>query len=338
MRYWLPFRSVRVLSRFHRRQQSRELPRGWRGDRSDPSSRPLHVLHIGKTGGTALKSALLKQRIVSGYELLLHGHDVTLTDIPQGEKLIFGLRDPLSRFISAFNGRLREDRPRYHYPWREEEKIAFAIFQTPDDLATALSSRDRKRRKEAERAMRGIGHLNTSYQRWFGDGRAFRARVPDLFFIAFQDRLDDDFELLKRRLGLRPELHLPADETEAHRTPPGFSDELGDVGRANLERWYAEDIAFVELCRELAPRVNVAQIGDAPAGFGRSARRPYRPRLLATDRASRTRPSARARHPASVLARALIVALVTVMTFVALPEALGDRPYDPRPSRVLAHS
>jgi hypothetical protein len=324
---------VSALSRIHRRRQWGELPKGWRGDRSDPSSRPLHVLHIGKTGGTALKHALLEQRIVSGYELLLHGHDVTLADIPQGEKLIFTLRDPLSRFVSAFNGRLREDQPRYHYPWLEEERIAFAIFQTPDELATALSSRNRKRREQADRAMRGIGHLKTSYQRWFGSERTFRARVPDLFFIAFQDRLDDDFELLKRKLGLRPELRLPSDETQAHRTPPGFSDELGDVGRANLERWYARDLAFVQLCRELAPRINVAEIADAQAACRRSARLPYRLGLHA--HASVTRPVARARRPDGALARALVVFLVTVMTFVALPEALGDRPYDPRPSQLL---
>ena len=32
----------------------------------------------------------------------------------------------------------------------------------------------------------------------------------------------------------------------------------GGLGRANLERWYERDVAFVKLCRELAPRVNQA--------------------------------------------------------------------------------
>jgi hypothetical protein len=195
---------------------------------------------------------------VSGYHIHFHGHVVTLADVPVGEKIMFVVRDPLTRFVSAFNGRLREDRPRYHYPWTAEERIAFEIFSTPDQLATALSAADKTVRKQAERAMRDIGHINTSYWHWFGDEAAFRSRLSDLFFIAFQERLDDDFDLLKSKLGFPPEARLPEDETLAHRTPAGFARHLGDVARANLELWYERDLAFVRLCRELAPLVNPA--------------------------------------------------------------------------------
>ncbi len=217
---------------------------------------PLHVFHIGKTGGTALREPLLEYGSASQYELLIHGHDFTLPDVPVGEKFMFVVRDPLSRFVSAFNGRLREDRPRYHYPWRDEEKVAFAIFKTPDQLATALSSSDAAERKQAEDAMHGIGHVNTPYSYWFGDEKAFRARAPDLFFIGFTEQLDDDFELLKRKLGLPPEARLPQDEMLAHRSPAGFADHLRDVAQANLERWYERDLALVRLCHELAPHIN----------------------------------------------------------------------------------
>jgi glycosyltransferase involved in cell wall biosynthesis len=225
---------------------------------ADPAeARPsLNVLHIGKTGGTALKHVLAEYASSSRYELLFRGHDVTLADVPKGEQYMFLIRDPLSRFVSAFNGRLREDRPRYHYPWREEERIAFARFKTPDELAVALSSDDDEERQAAERAMRGIGHVNTPYTFWFPDELAFRARLGDLSFIGLQDRLDDDFESLKTKLGLPPDARLPRDETAAHKSPSGSQTQLSDVGRANLERWYARDVAFVQLCRELAPRIN----------------------------------------------------------------------------------
>ena len=104
--------------------------------------------------------------------------------------------------------------------------------------------------------MRGIGHVNTPYSYWFEDERTFRERIPDLFFIGFTDRLNDDFELLKSRLGLPADARLPGDETRAHRTPVGFSNQLSELGRANLERWYARDLALVELCRDLAPSIN----------------------------------------------------------------------------------
>src|SRR3954451_12084657 len=135
---------------------------------ADPrdSRPPLNVLHIGKTGGTALKHVLAENEGASAYQLLVRGHDTTLGDVPEGERYMFLIRDPLSRFVSAFNGRLREDRPRYHYPWRDEERVAFAIFKTPDQLAVALSSADAEERAQAEAAMHGIGHVNTPYTFW----------------------------------------------------------------------------------------------------------------------------------------------------------------------------
>ena len=245
----------------------RRLRRPRRVSVADPHDRrpPLNLLHIGKTGGTALKHVLAENAEASHYQLLFRGHDVTLADIPDGERFMFLIRDPLTRFVSAFNGRLREDRPRYHYPWREEERIAFAIFKTPDQLAVALSSEDAELRAQAEAAMHGIGHVNTPYTFWFPDESAFRARLGDVFFIGLQDRLDDDFELLKRKLGLSDHLRLSRDETVAHKTPAGFQSQLSETGRANLERWYAFDVAFVELCRELAPSVNQASPRSVPS-------------------------------------------------------------------------
>jgi hypothetical protein len=104
--------------------------------------------------------------------------------------------------------------------------------------------------------MRGIGHVNTPYSFWFGDDATFEARLSDLFFVGLLDRLDDDFELLRRKLELPDGVGLPRDETVRHGTPQGFDIQLGDEARANLERWYAWDVAFVERCRELAPSVN----------------------------------------------------------------------------------
>ncbi len=222
---------------------------------SDPRE-PLHVLHVGKTGGTALNHVLVEHANAVRYRPVFGGHVLTLGDVPAGERFMFFIRDPLDRFVSSFNSRLREGRPRYHYPWREEERVAFAVFKTPDQLATALSSAADEERSRAEQAMEGIGHVNTRYSFWFGDGGTFRDRLPDLFFIGFQERLDEDFELLKQKLGLPEQAELPRGEA-AHQAPAGFDTRLGETARANLTRWYADDLAFVEVCRELAPEINV---------------------------------------------------------------------------------
>lgn len=217
---------------------------------------PLHVLHVGKTGGTSLNHVLVEHADDARLRPVFGGHQLRVADIPAGESFMFVLRDPLSRFVSAFNSRLREGRPRYHYAWREEERVAFEEFGTPDELGGALSSRNPFRRRRARRAMHAIGHVNTHYSYWFGSEAAFRSRLDDVFFIAFQEQLDDDFELLRGKLGLPDGARLPQDATVAHRAPPGFATELRPLARANLARWYAEDMAFVELCRGLAQEVN----------------------------------------------------------------------------------
>jgi hypothetical protein len=180
----------------------------------EDSREPLHVLHVGKTGGTALNHVLIQYAGVSRFRPVFGGHVLTIADVPIGERFMFFIRDPLSRFVSAFNSRLREGRPRYHYPWRDEEKVAFSIFKTPNELATALSADDSSLRKKAEAAMHGIGHVNTGYSFWFGDESSFRARVSDLFFIGFQERLEDD-------VSERPRVRTSSDGTR--RTSPSFS-------------------------------------------------------------------------------------------------------------------
>jgi hypothetical protein len=216
----------------------------------------VYFLRPGKTGGTALTATLLEYRDVLSFVLVFCGHEVTLADVPVGDYAMFLLRDPLTRFVSAFNGRLREDRPRYNYPWTEGERRAFARFETPDELGSALSSTDESEQSAATDAMRSIGHVNTPYSYWFGSERAFRRRLQDVFFIGFQDHLDADFDVLKRKLGLPAEARLPSDDASAHRAPAGYSRDLSQRARTNLERWYASDIEFVKVCRELAPTLN----------------------------------------------------------------------------------
>ncbi len=68
----------------------------------------IHFIHIGKTGGTAVKYALQDYNAtVLGcrYEIILHNHNFKLKDIPIGEKFFFFVREPIDRFISGFYSR-----------------------------------------------------------------------------------------------------------------------------------------------------------------------------------------------------------------------------------------
>jgi Glycosyl transferases group 1 len=88
--------------------------------------------------------------------------------------------------------------------------------------------------------------------------------------------------------------------------------------------------------RQLVERY-VDEITHAQAGAARAL-------SIAETRAVAKRRYATAARPAVIrrssgqLARTTVMAaLVILLTLIALPEALGDRPFDPRPTRVLAH-
>lgn len=212
----------------------------------------LHFLHVSKTGGTAIKYVLKQHRTTPEYAIVLHGHRKRLRDVPEGDKVIFCLRDPISRFVSGFYSRLRQGRPRYFVRWSKDEEIAFKNFDTPNQLALALSSTDNARRIQAERAMGGIFHVKHSYTKWFESEEYLLSRLSDIFLIGFQETLTDDFELLKNKLGLTTAVQLPTDEVTAHRNSEHFDKTLDAEAIDNLKRWYAEDYKLFGLCRQVS--------------------------------------------------------------------------------------
>lgn len=221
-----------------------------------PKKRTVHFLHIGKTGGTAIKHALIGASPGRRYCLQLHKHRVRLRNVPEGEKVIFFVRDPIGKFVSGFYSRMRQGRPRYSNPWSLQEEIAFARFQTPNELATSLSADGEERRLAAREAMKGIGHVRASYWDWFENEDYFLSRRPDFFFIGFQESATRDFEELKRKLNLPAPLQLPTDEVSAHRTPSALDKRLDATAIENLRSWYKRDYAFLDLCRWMAKEIN----------------------------------------------------------------------------------
>ena len=98
------------------------LPRATR----DAEPVPVHFLHVGKIGGTAIKHAIggaqapdSGERARLAYVVHLHRHAVGLRDVPVGEKFFFFVRDPVSRFVSGFHSRQRRGAPRYSGRWSE---------------------------------------------------------------------------------------------------------------------------------------------------------------------------------------------------------------------------
>lgn len=210
----------------------------------------LHFLHIGKTGGSAFKSAIKKHTDASRFEVRLHGHATTLKDIPVGEYVTFFLRDPISRFISGFYSRQRKGQPRFYSEWRPREKEVFEHFQTPNQLALSLAIESSADHSLSHTAMKKVQHLKR-YRYWYGSFEYFRSRIKDIFYIGFQESLSQDFGELKRLLGLPDHIQLPDDDIGAHRNPKGLDKSIDDIGVTALKHWYSEDYRFISICKEI---------------------------------------------------------------------------------------
>jgi hypothetical protein len=208
-----------------------------------------HFLHPGKTAGTAMKQALRATSPPSRFRLRLHTHGVRMSDLPRGDKFFFVVRDPVDRFVSGFNSRQRQGRPRYERPWSDDEARAFGRFSTPQALADALAG-GAGARAQAIDALGSIEHVRTSYWYWFADPGTFRKRWNDVLFVGFQETLEEDVAVLAERLGVES-LTLPSDDVAAHRSGDAH-EPLSDAARAVLADWYRADYEFVELCRELS--------------------------------------------------------------------------------------
>jgi hypothetical protein len=214
---------------------------------------PVHFLHIGKTGGTAIADAL--RPVAADYGILLHNHDKKLSDVPRHDRVFFFVRHPIARFVSGFNSRLRRGAPRYYYEWSEAEAKAFARFSKANDLAEALSATDEQTLARALQAMRAIQHVNSFYKNWFSSEQQLQERLESIVLLGLQEELSTDFEYLKLVLHLPQKIALPQDDFSAHRTPSGLDRNLSPLAERNLDRWYAEDIRFYERCLELRPQL-----------------------------------------------------------------------------------
>jgi hypothetical protein len=221
---------------------------------------PAHFIHVGKTGGTAIKWALTPFATAGAYDLRLHKHDTILSDVAAGERFFFVIRDPIGRFVSGFYSRQRKGGPRFDVPWSPGEAQAFEAFSTPDALARSLDASDPELRRLARNSMRDIGHVRGSYWQWFGDPHYFSARTRDVLAILWLPSLEQSFPSLCERLGLGGEIRLPADDVDAHRNPPTVDRRLGERAQINLRRWYWAEFEFVRTCMRHPMLINLAAV------------------------------------------------------------------------------
>ena len=215
----------------------------------------VHFIHIGKTGGTAIKHVLrpifrAETETALGKVVLHKGHQFKLTDVPRGDKAIFCVRDPLSLFVSAFHSRLRKGQPKFYFEWSPAEAEAFERFPTPQVLAEGLGSDDPGTRTAADAAMKAIQHVR-GIRRFLGSPKQILAHRRQIAYIGRQETLDDDWHRIRALLELPEDLELPADPKKSHRRQPTGEPALDARAEAILRDYYAPDYDIIRTCDRL---------------------------------------------------------------------------------------
>ena len=196
----------------------------------------------------------------------LHRHRTKMKDIfgelsTGGYQVLFLIRDPVSRFRSGFNSRLRMGRPRYNSPWRPNEKVAFERFKTSDELASALDAGDAETRRAAEFAMNSIQHVRNRQSEWLVSPEYLEKHRDRIFYIGLQETFEDDVRAILRKLGVDDTLP-EMDERTRHATPAGYDMSLSERAVANLRKWYADDYAIYDWCVRERAAVNGRELGS----------------------------------------------------------------------------
>jgi sulfotransferase famil protein len=205
-----------------------------------------------------LRHAIRASRVRAGGRLAspwgrIRGHDhrFRFADVGSDDMAVITLRDPATRFASGFLSRLRKGAPRYYNEWTENESQSFEWFSSPGALADALAEPSGELRERAEFALRSIRHVRDLMIHWTGDAGYVRERAENVLYVARQETLDADWELLKELLGLPRDQMLPRDPVVAHRSADVLDREISPKGVRALREWYAADYELLELAEEL---------------------------------------------------------------------------------------
>lgn len=232
----------------------------------------FHFIHIGKTGGTAVKN-MARERASS---LVVHNHYGTLPKLTKIDKKLqaggcfaFFLRDPVDRWISGFLSRARHGCPDHCHSNinSAQEYWGFHTFPTPDALASALDTELGQRVNNlTEHTKNDISH--------YVPLNILREHSDQIFFVGDMTHLDADVATMLRladtqnsnseasphlsRQLRRPK--TPADKgmalwstststgSHTHANPPALANltVLSARSRCILERHLAKDYAVTD--------------------------------------------------------------------------------------------
>lgn len=215
------------------------------------------VLHPGKTGGTYLKSVIRhnKRNWTRPIKLLNHRETAmsTAQEFGPDRMLAFTFRDPLERFISAFESRRRQGRPTYNRLWSPAEATSFLYFDTPNDLAEALDSTNDRTKSAAYFAFNSIIHLRFDYAFYFESLQNLTDETDNIAACIDVSGMDKGLSGFLERLGITG---AETPENAGKHANPHPVEPLSDRAIGNLSTFWAAELEFYAAFRKIAAARN----------------------------------------------------------------------------------
>lgn len=198
----------------------------------------LGFLHIPKTGGTAVFSAVRENTKLQG-AIVRWGHFDSLETVTS-PRVFFFVRDPIERVVSAFYSRKRQGQPRYRSPHSRREAQTFSQFSDFEELVLGVAADD----PQALAGYESIGHLRP-LANWLISKEAVRNH--QIAFIGETHRLSRDWPRIKERLHLPPSAVLPTDPVRSHKAPSPHPP-LSKTAVSFLRKFLKSDYELYEEC------------------------------------------------------------------------------------------
>ena len=191
------------------------------------SKKPLHFLHLAKTGGTTIRSTIgdrtlgkfrMRNKIFWKYypKVIFH------SDVPQSfEKLpnlVFFIRDPIARYQSGFEYAKRiliSNEKTVHKesfaddPAKKKQlESLFEQFSSFEEWIHCLSkTQDNIKHDFAASLKEAIPVLRMDYTYYFKDLQNVRMHSTKVIFIGSQETFTDDMKALKKLIGINSSKH-----------------------------------------------------------------------------------------------------------------------------------
>jgi hypothetical protein len=208
-------------------------------------------LHIPKTGGSNFRESLSQFNKKSNIKIITIRH-FRYINLLENKKIIFTIRDPISRFVSSFNSRMNEDKPYGYTKHSIGEMIAFKWYHDVNKLCKDIYSKNIFNLIKSRLALVWIRQINLLL--YIITPLSFLKKKP--LFIFDSEFLQSDIHFFLKHIGVNKELKLFEKKSiKSHPTSYSKNFILTNDSKKILQRYLKEDYKIYLYCKNIRQKI-----------------------------------------------------------------------------------